>query len=470
MKKGCLFILLGFVCICFAQAQYIYEVPEYKPAPGQHINAAPWGLPGSAYSIIGTVNGSLSLGAYGGYIVFRFENPVENHPDNPFGVDFSIFGNPVPGASEPGIVYVMKDENGNGLPDDSWYVLAGSDHWFSSTILDYRVTYINPQQDTATDVPWNDNMGNSGFIFANSIHTQPYYPLADSFPEIGADQYLLSGIHIMPVIDTSDPAFVKSAQRAFGYADNRLRGSAPYTVPDNPYTLEKENSGGDAFDIGWAIDSSGNYVDLDEIHFVKVQTGVMDNAGWLGEISTEITGAADVAPDPGITGVLDMLVIKDMPVVIDTMHYQLEVFAFHVGRLMPQAEIIWETNMSEATINEDNLLTVTSSGELEITVSLADHPDINAIASCTVELPAILHEDKVRHDIRVFPNPAGDNLHLCGADKVRLEFFNVSGESMLVVDNYAENESLDLSGLIPGLYLLHISANGHSAVIKLIKQ
>ncbi|MCK5079740.1 MAG: hypothetical protein KAR09_07330, partial [Bacteroidales bacterium] len=257
MKKAYFFIILGFAFNCFAQAQYISEVLEYKPAPGQHINAAPWGWPGSAYSVIGNINGSLSLGAFGGYVVFSFDEAVENHPDNPFGVDFSIFGNPIQDAAEPGIVSVMKDENGNGLADDTWYMLAGSDHWFSGSFNHYEVTYSNPG--SATDVPWSDNVGNSGFIYTNSAHEQPYYPDVDSFPAIHPDQYLLSGFRISGAIDSSSLAYVKSCQRAFGYADNRLRGAAPYTVPDNPYTPEKENSGGDAFDISWAV-SGENYI------------------------------------------------------------------------------------------------------------------------------------------------------------------------------------------------------------------
>ena len=82
----------------------------------------------------------------------------------------------------------------------------------------------------------------------------------------------------------------------------RFRGSAPYTLPDNPYTAEVENSGGDAFDISWAVDEEGDYVELERIHFIKVQSGILHQGGFLGEVSTEITGAVDVAPAPGTKG------------------------------------------------------------------------------------------------------------------------------------------------------------------------
>jgi len=175
------------------EAQYITEVMEYTPAPGQLINVVPWGTPCGAQSIMGGVNGSLCLGAFGGSVIFRFNDPVENDPENPFGIDFTIFGNAIVNWSEPGVVWVMKDENENGEPDDSWYELAGSDYWFSSTKKEYRVTYTNPGGYEAQDVPWEDNLGNSGVIRANSLHTQPYYPLHDSFPIIDPDHYILEG-------------------------------------------------------------------------------------------------------------------------------------------------------------------------------------------------------------------------------------------------------------------------------------
>src|SRR5690554_8135894 len=87
-----------------------------------------------------------------------------------------------------------------------------------------------------------------------------------------------------------------SYQRGFGYADNQPRGQAPWTTPDNPYVPTIENAGGDGFDISWAVDGEGNYVDLDEVHFIKVVAAMQNNAGWLGEVSTEITGAAMVQP------------------------------------------------------------------------------------------------------------------------------------------------------------------------------
>ena len=177
------------------------------------------------------------------------------------------------------MVWVMKDENENSLPDDTWYELAGSDYHFSTTLKEYEVSYSNPGGEEARDVPWSDQHGNSGVIKANSVHTQSYYPLSDSFPDIPRDTYALSGTLIQGAVDVDHPPLIRSLKRGFGYADNQIRGSGSHMVPDNPYTPEVEYSGADAFDIAWAVDVVGSYVELDQIHFIMVQNGVLHEGG-----------------------------------------------------------------------------------------------------------------------------------------------------------------------------------------------
>lgn len=470
IKSACLLgILFSGFSLC--QAQFISKTIEYYPAPGQQINAAPWGTPHAASSIQGGMNGHLSLGAFGGYVVFAFDQPVENHPDNPFGVDFSIFGNAMTDLAEPGIVWVMKDVNQNGLPDDTWYELAGSDYYFSSTIKDYRVRYTNPKDSVAVDVPWMDHLGNTGFIYANSYHTQPYYPMQDSFSAIPQEQYSLQGTCIDMPIDTSNMAFVKLKARAFGYADNRPRGVEPYTLPDNPYTWEHENSGGDPFDVGWAIDSTGQYVDLDVIHFVKVQSGTLKHAGWLGECSTEITGALDIAPQPGISGISDMIVFRDIPPIIRSHQYPLEVFTFSMGRPQALGPIIWSTNMEQAWVDENNLLTVSASGNLEITATLATQPGITATVTTTVDLSSFsIDEYTPDEKCLVYPNPSDEYIQIVGATHARITIFNLTGMALLNIPYYIEKQTIPVGHLRPGLYLIQVKGENTSCAMKLLKE
>jgi len=298
MKQMYLFLATFLCCSMglFAQSPYVSSVVEYKPAPGQFTNTLTWGSPSATQSIIGGINGHISLGAYGGYIVVGFDHSIENDPNNPYGVDFTIFGNAFTGWAEPGIVYVMKDENNNEQADDTWYQLKGSDYTNSSTVVNYNIMYANPGG--YADVPWRDNKNHRGAVLINPYHTQPYYPSLDSFPNINAANQAYYGTLITGNIDDSNPFYIQSFALDYGYADNHPKQSGnPVIEPDNPSTIGTiEGAGGDAMKIEWAIDDQGNPVSLDKIDFVKIHTGLNRMCGWLGEVSTEICGVVDVAP------------------------------------------------------------------------------------------------------------------------------------------------------------------------------
>ncbi|PID91684.1 MAG: hypothetical protein CSA96_07000 [Bacteroidetes bacterium] len=464
---------VAFLCLFLpltASAQYIDTVWSYLPAPGQFINTPTGGQPRSVFSICDGVSGLLSLGAFGGSVVFSFDRPVENHPDHPFGVDFSIFGNALPDWSEPGVVWVMKDENQNGLPDDQWYALAGSDYFFSHTQTGYRVTYYNPGGDEARDVPWTSTSGDSASIRTNAAHTQSYYPLPDSFPSIGSDSFSLEGIRISGMRDDRNPIRERSLHRAFGYADNRLRGKAPYDYPDNPYTLERENAGGDAFDISWAVDSSGRYVDLDEIHFVKVQSAMQADGGWLGEVSTEITGAVLVSPSPGWEGCMEILLIRDLPLQIDTGRHQLELFYFSNGRLQALPEVDWTVSQGDAKVDEHLVLSVLSEGELQLRASLRSNPDIFADAITSVVAPTRIHSFGSDKAIAVYPNPLTDVLYVRGASGRGLALYSLSGICLKQFRPQTSPALLDLSDLPSGVYIVSIDGAAGTHRIKVIKR
>lgn len=397
MKKKCLLSSLLFLVHLSLSAQYISKILEYKPAPGQFINKKPWGVPENlspTTSIVGRLNGAMSLGAFGGYVIFKFDKSVENHKDNPYGIDFVIYGNPLTANgyervtfSEPGIVWVMKDENNNGKADDTWYELAGSAYFFETTEKKYSVTYTNPQSEAAKDVPWTDNKGNSGAIKKNQFHSQPYYPKTSLFPNINPNKYTLTGTKINSLVDKTNPRMVHSFDRHWGYVDNTLRGRVFDSLPDNPYTRNiTEHSGGDAFDISWAVDENGNYVDLDKIDFIKVQNAVMADAGWLGEISTEITGAFTVSPNPKIKGETDMVVLPEQTDTIFQTEAHFKAYAYEKGRYNPDRKIVWNIdNKTDAKI-ENNLVKFVKSGTFLLTAELKDKPEIKDTVSIWVKI------------------------------------------------------------------------------------
>jgi hypothetical protein len=222
------------------------------------------------------------LGGFGGYIIVGFDHSIQNSGD----YDIGILGNSFSGSSEPGIVWVMQDENGNGEPDDTWYELAGSETGKETTIQEYAVTYYRPTGPQMA-VQWSDNLGNSGEIdYLKQFHRQDYYyPLW-----IEEDSYTLTGTCLEPRnYDASgNGSYWVNAEYDWGYADN-------FSPVDR--LTQEENAGAEAnanhFKISNAIDFECEPIHLDYIDFVKVQVGVNAKSGWLGEVSTEVFGFYD---------------------------------------------------------------------------------------------------------------------------------------------------------------------------------
>jgi hypothetical protein len=256
-----------------------FMVYDYTPAPGQFIgDKNRGGFVGTettyedaiAYAESRLMDEKfVSLGAFGGYIIVGFDRIVENRD----GYDFSIGNNAFDGSSEPGVVWVMQDENGDGEPNDTWYELSGSETGKAETIQNYTITYYRPEA-SKMDVAWSDNMGGSGVVkYLEKFHNQDFY-----YPAwIEADSYTLRGTLLKSRSYDSSGNGSKWVNPAFewGYADNA-------STVDN---LNRENH----FEISNAIDEQGNAVKLEYIDFIKVQSAIQQQCGWIGEVSTEVT-------------------------------------------------------------------------------------------------------------------------------------------------------------------------------------
>ena len=235
----------------------------------------------------------VSLGNYGGYITYYYEEPIKDDPKNPYGVDFIVYGNSNGGAgfSEPGNVLVSKDGN-------AWYALAGSEHYEDMTKWAWPVTYTRTEK---------------GYTLANGGSLEPYmYPSLENYPlhswQTGEEQSVtVSGTKL---------AFGQTATGtypAFGYVDVHTNSYASWGTGEvkevavaakNPYwPISGQETGlerpadlngiyegaGDCFDLAWAVDEQGMPVRLEEIHYVKVQTAALTmTVGGIGEKSTEV--------------------------------------------------------------------------------------------------------------------------------------------------------------------------------------
>lgn len=258
-------------------SKWIARVTDYRPAPGQFVNTV-LGDAAAAQGIIGGKSGCLSLGGYGGYVVFEFDHEVKNIA----GTDFVIFGNAFEGNSEPGIVEVSPDGT-------NWYRLKGSEEDDAATVRDYTITYTRPSQTaTAEAVPWSDNRGGSGTTGTVSFHTQSYWPL---FLSGNPSTLSFSGIRLPDNSSWNGTKYVQAAF-AWGYADN---WSPDYndTAGNDPDTR-----GSNKFDLDQAIDANGNPVALAAVRQIKVYTALNQTVGGgIGETSTEICGALSLSAD-----------------------------------------------------------------------------------------------------------------------------------------------------------------------------
>lgn len=264
-----------------------HKVYEYLPAPGQFINE-----PQSGFADVSTEAAALayaeerlaagkylSLGGFGGYVVVGFDHSIIAGDD----YDFSIAGNMYEGSSEAGIVWVMQDTNGNGLPDDEWYELRGSEWGSDRHRRNYAITYFRPTSPDSA-VQWRASDGTSGTIAHNTSHTQPYYyPLW-----LDVESYTLSGSMLAPKtsVNAATGNQVNEAY-AWGYADNMGSDAAKVDSTDGQTAIKSY------FKIANAVNVDGSAAELRYIDFVKVQTSINHVAGALGEISTEVLGFED---------------------------------------------------------------------------------------------------------------------------------------------------------------------------------
>ncbi|MCA4794021.1 cell surface protein [Myroides odoratimimus] len=287
--------------------KHITKVFDFMPSYGQFTNKLPvYNVGDTKETMIKKAQdaiakdkaGMISLGGFGGYVVFGFDHTIVNVPGKRdfrvLGNAFWASGNPNPeapgrgGSCEPGIIMVAYDKNQNGIPDeDEWYEIAGSEYHKKETIKNYEITYYkpdpnkepvkDPSNNWATDleyIKWEDNQGNKGWKPKNTFHQQSYFPEWHT-----GDKITFKGTKL-----------ANNAKDESGQGSYWVLYSYPWGYADNAPNNDDES----AIDINWAVDKDGNKVNLPGIDFVKVYTGINQESGWLGEVSTEVAGAIDL--------------------------------------------------------------------------------------------------------------------------------------------------------------------------------
>lgn len=284
---------------------------------GQYATGSAWGSPysdgtasaGSAPKVVGAYSTTgVSLGAAGGYV--EYDMNVTNSDATPYGVDFIVYGNAFVGNPEAASVKVYGTPvNGTA----GWYELAGSLYYADETLRNVDVTYKKVTSasgeftsagiwykierngvtlrtwtkfNTNTNVAWWPEES-EGYLGTNGV----WGGVNDVV--ISADQTQITYQNVTLVRDTD-----ATADYAFGYADITPNGTN-YGTPVNPYTYN--TTGGNAYDISWAVNDNGEPVRLTTISKIRVYTSAALNVSSgdapiftvpsiFGETSAEVCG------------------------------------------------------------------------------------------------------------------------------------------------------------------------------------
>ena len=314
-------------------------IHAYLPAPGQFTNegitVAGWGEAyesSTNHPLKNNTATGVSLGYYGGYIVFDMgaitrnadgsyaSGGVENKSTTPYGTDFIIQGNAFWNNSEPGCIQVSQDYT-------HWFDIAGNLYYSSNSVAasityenpdpteDYGITTAQNNQGTRTAVSYTGTNVTGSSVSVNTFHNHAWFPLNANYFVGRYGNGELSHVDDLPfasrTVDANDITtyLTLTGQRVntkataslqYGYADVHQSLTIGGTVSYNPYatiasssdwsSVSANSSGGDPIDISWAVNSDGSPAKLDAVRYIRVYTGTTIDNPPFGEVSTEVCG------------------------------------------------------------------------------------------------------------------------------------------------------------------------------------
>ena len=302
----------------------------------------------------GYVSTGVSLGMAGGYVQFDMgNNRIQNNANNKYGIDFIVYGNAFVGNPEAAGVQVSNDGvnwytlagSRHYMSDTKWnqnisYVRLTADNTSLNDAFTAAGIYVStnfevPSSDNASDVDaaigaatWTGVPQLTGSTYPKTYSTAT--PAAAAWwPEYAQDSnnkdenygnvwnidntvngvsWLRSGSaevitytgvttveDDMVVLNEGATAAPSQAEMTdvyqWGNADVRVNGSQYGTIANNPYeAAPSTQTGGDGFDLSWAVDANGNPVQLSSVRYVRVYSAVLFSAGVFGETSAEVCG------------------------------------------------------------------------------------------------------------------------------------------------------------------------------------
>ena len=269
----------------------VNKIYEFMPAPGHQVNG--YIIVGDSYppnctheqacdSVLAHFQRrwSVSLGSQGGHLIAGFDHSVRNSGGD---YDLCIKGNPFSYQSEPGIIWVSQDDNGDGLPNDQWFELAGSEYGTERHLTNYAITYYRPAVPHSATA-WRDCLGQTGYVpYMSYWNPHDYY-----WPDwIKGTEHTYFGSRLADR-STYENGISDIPPYDWGYVDNLGNPQSPlYDFIDGP--AGKMNY----FCLSNARTWDGQPANLEYIDFIKIQTAQIGSTPNLGDISTEVYYISD---------------------------------------------------------------------------------------------------------------------------------------------------------------------------------
>lgn len=303
-----------------APSPFATRVIAYDPAPGSFVNNPLHNDPSRALGApVGGGPGTpdngkcVTLGGFGGSITLGFDRPIMNlEPSvtNPRGCDLIVFGNafyaggdPARRFAEAATIEVSRDDNGNGVADDVWYLIRGAHSGLPGTP---PVLVTKAWDDDIADtmhppasVSWLPP-GKAG-VWTTSAHVLPVAPysgpvVVNPLGEGSLDDGVWGYADCTPVLalgDLNADGFIDE-----GVDDAAIPAERFYGWPDDPMTtgVWAMSCGGDAVDLSWAVTADGAPALLDRADFVRITTAVDRVSAVFAEASAEVSGVSIVRP------------------------------------------------------------------------------------------------------------------------------------------------------------------------------
>ena len=302
----------------------------------------------------GYVSTGVSLGMAGGYVQFDMgNNRIQNNANNKYGIDFIVYGNAFVGNPEAAGVQVSNDGvnwytlagSRHYMSDTKWnqnisYVRLNAanetlNSAFTAAGIYVSTNFVAPSSDNASDVnaaigaaSWTGVPQLTGNTYPKTYNTDSpaaaaWWPewendsngKAENYKNVwnindtvngvswlrsgSAEVVTYTGVTTveddMVVLNKGATAAPSQAQMTdvyqWGYADVRTNGSQYGTIVNNPYAAAPSTqTGGDGFDLSWAVKADGTPIALSSVRYVRVYSAVLFSAGVFGETSAEVCG------------------------------------------------------------------------------------------------------------------------------------------------------------------------------------